>query len=146
MTISAKDFLSFINSFLGIPYIWGGKKAATGLDCSGLVQQLLRFLQVGPQDIENADSLYRYFLKQGKGQVVDTAVLGDLVFYGQPNHVIHVAMAVGDAQVVEAAHGGPSCTTKEIANSLGAKTQIDSINRHPGLVAVIRPSGVEWSA
>ncbi|MDQ2915491.1 MAG: NlpC/P60 family protein, partial [Chloroflexota bacterium] len=42
---TADDYLKTAESFIGVPYLWGGT-TALGLDCSGLVQQVYRLNRV----------------------------------------------------------------------------------------------------
>ncbi|HZD87030.1 MAG TPA: C40 family peptidase [Gaiellaceae bacterium] len=81
--------------FLGLRYLWGGV-SSWGFDCSGLVWDVFRALGVTvPRD---ADPQFR------GGRRVSPAALrpGDLVFYGTPSHVSHVAIYVGGGRMIEA--------------------------------------------
>lgn len=85
---------------VGVPYVWGGNTPA-GFDCSGLVQWA--YAQVGI-------SLPHY----SGAQYDDTTQIpladiepGDLLFYG-PGGDEHVAMYVGNGEMIEAPYTGAS--------------------------------------
>ena len=85
-------------TFLGVPYVWGGE-SYNGVDCSGLV--MLSYRQVGV-------SLYHSSRVQyGQGTKVPLSQMqpGDLIFWsknGTQPGIYHVAMYVGDGQMIEA--------------------------------------------
>ncbi|MCI7457720.1 MAG: NlpC/P60 family protein [Actinomyces urogenitalis] len=85
-------------TFLGVPYVWGGE-SYNGVDCSGLV--MLSYRQVGV-------SLYHSSRVQyGQGAKVPLSQMqpGDLIFWsknGTQPGIYHVAMYVGDGQMIEA--------------------------------------------
>ncbi len=75
-----KDFVTVAESYLGLPYIWGGV-SSDGLDCSGLVQTALR--AVGVDCARDAGQQEKSL---GVGLGDKTALRrGDLVFW--PGHV-----------------------------------------------------------
>jgi peptidoglycan DL-endopeptidase CwlO len=82
---------------LGRPYIFGAT-GPNGYDCSGLTQEAWGSVGV---------SLAHYTGDQiGAGYAVGRGELktGDLVFYGSPVH--HVALYIGNGQIVHAPHTG----------------------------------------
>lgn len=79
----ALDFVAVAESFLGAPYLWGGKESL-GLDCSGLVQMVLEASGVAvPRDADQQELL----LKSDWQDVTENAdrERGDIVFW--PGHV-----------------------------------------------------------
>jgi cell wall-associated NlpC family hydrolase len=84
---------------LGVPYVWGGMSPGVGFDCSGLTAWA--WGQAGV-------SLPHY----SGGQYADSSPVpvsdlqpGDLLFYG-PGGDQHVAMYVGDGEMIEAPYTG----------------------------------------
>jgi cell wall-associated NlpC family hydrolase len=71
----AADFVSVAESFLHVPYVWGGK-TVTGMDCSGLIQTSLQAAGISaPRDTD--------MMEQALGVPVDREEIkrGDMVFW-----------------------------------------------------------------
>lgn len=85
--------------FVGGRYVWGGTNPNTGADCSGFVQYVMR----------NAAgvSLPRTSREQAKtGRSINSSEMrpGDLIYYTNSGGTVnHVAMYIGNGQVVHAA-------------------------------------------
>lgn len=94
------DLTSLANSFLGVPYLWGGTTPA-GFDCSGLVQYCYR-------EVFNIELPRTTYYQCEVGVEVPFAELlpGDLLFFADGGDVHHVAMYLGDGYYVEAPHTG----------------------------------------
>ena len=96
---SGAAVLADATKYLGVPYKWGGTNPATGLDCSGFVQQVYGDLGV---------TLPRVSRDQAKtGTAVASiadAKVGDLVAFGQP--VDHISIYAGNGMIIEAPHTG----------------------------------------
>ena len=89
---TADDYLKTAESFIGVPYLWGGT-TALGLDCSGLVQQVYRLNGVAlPRDADQQAML---------GRRVEKARAGDLMFFGDRS-VTHVALATSSTEFIHA--------------------------------------------
>ena len=80
--------------YLGVPYVWGGKDPATGLDCSGLVQVVYAKFGVNLAYYSRAQA------KLGVGVGYDDLQSGDLVFFGRPIH--HVGIYLGEGYYIHA--------------------------------------------
>jgi len=101
-----------------VPYLWGGKDPARGLDCSGLVTAGLHAL--GGPDWRQTHSSARLF---DELEVTEKPAPGDLAFYGPPHRITHVMVVVGDGRVMGAAGGGSGTTSLEIARRQGARVK-----------------------
>jgi gamma-D-glutamyl-L-lysine dipeptidyl-peptidase len=92
---TADDYLKTAESFIGVPYLWGGT-TALGLDCSGFVQQVYRLNGVAlPRDADQQAML---------GRKVEVARAGDLMFFGAES-VTHVALATSATDFIHAPEG-----------------------------------------
>lgn len=94
------DLTACANSFLGVPYLWGGTTPA-GFDCSGLVQYCYREVF----NIELPRTTY-YQCEVGVEVPFEELPPGDLLFFADGGDVHHVAMYLGDGYYVEAPHTG----------------------------------------
>jgi cell wall-associated NlpC family hydrolase len=99
----------------GTPYIWGGNSLSTGVDCSGLVQQIYRQLGVSVPRTTWEQA------KHGKQVSVADARPGDLVFY---NKYGHVGIYIGNGKIVHAANSKLGVITSNLNNSNGAPLMI----------------------
>lgn len=89
------QIVDFALQFEGNPYVYGGTSLTNGADCSGFVMSV--FAQFGyslPRVA--ADQYYQSVQKS----VADLEP-GDLVFYG--SGISHVALYIGDGQIIHAA-------------------------------------------
>jgi cell wall-associated NlpC family hydrolase len=105
-------------SRLGLPYVWGGTDPDKGMDCSGLTQWA--YGQAGVK-------LPRTAATQTIGQKVDINDIqpGDLIIWSG-----HVAMYIGNGQMVEEPHTGSVCHVVPLRTS----------NAGEPLLGVFRPS------
>lgn len=105
-------------SVIGTPYLWGGKEIG-GFDCSGLVSWA--FAQAGIDMSGNAEMQYN------KTQRIDPTQLqpGDLIFYSFPmdstnpaetSHINHVAIYLGNGQVLNATSNGDQVRISDANN------------------------------
>lgn len=100
------------------PYVWGGNSLTKGVDCSGLVQQVYK--QLG---IDLPGTSYEQ-AKNGKVVSMGSLLPGDLVFYNtggaDPNGIgslSHVAIYIGNGQVIDAPGRGKTVRITSINNS-----------------------------
>lgn len=94
-----QQIANYAKQFVGNRYVYGGTSLTNGADCSGFVQSIYR--QFGY-------SLTRVSADQARtaGRVVGLGELqaGDLIFYGSGGGINHVAIYIGDGQVVHASN------------------------------------------
>lgn len=107
----------------GTPYKWAGNSLTQGVDCSGLVQQV--YAQLG---IKVPRSTYEQ-AKYGKTVGMGSLLPGDLIFYNtgsrDPNGIgqfSHVAIYIGNGQVIEAPGKGKNVRVSSI-NSSGSPSR-----------------------
>ena len=92
----------FAIKYVGNPYVWGGTSLTNGADCSGFVYTV--FANFGISLNRVADDQMK-----GGGLTVSTSAMlpGDLVFYGSNNYASHVALYIGNGQIVHASNSQP---------------------------------------
>lgn len=136
------DFKAIMLQFVNIVYLWAGKSPVTGLDCSGLVEQLLRIIGVDPPATQNAQSFYNYFSQRPHTNEFKT---GALCFYGSsPQSITHIGMSFDDEEAIIESRGGTSQTINAaIAGKQDACTSIRPCNHRKDLVAVIFPDEIK---
>lgn len=103
--------LSTGRSVFGTRYRWGGTSTATGFDCSGFTSYAWRAAGVNLPHSSRAQ--YAATQRVGAGQLQP----GDLVFYGRPIH--HVAIYIGNGQVMHSPHTGDVVRTGPLRNPSG---------------------------
>lgn len=91
-----EQIVSYAMQFLGNPYVWGGESLTNGCDCSGFTMLIYRHFGI---------TLSHYSVSQAsEGRAVDSGSMqpGDLVFYASGGTINHVAMYIGNGQVIGA--------------------------------------------
>lgn len=110
----ASRAISFAQSQLGKPYVWGAA-GPEAFDCSGLVQQAWHAAGIEIPKFSNSQ-----YLRGGSPVPVNQAQPGDLVFWGygrDPHAVHHVAMYLGDNKVLQAPQPGQNVEVRPIWDS-----------------------------
>ena len=91
--------VSYALQFVGNRYVYGGRDPHTGVDCSGFSSYVLgNVAGVSLNRTASAQS------QQGRSVTIDNARPGDLIFYESGGHVNHVAIYIGNGQVVHASN------------------------------------------
>lgn len=90
------DLVNYAKQFLGNPYVWGGTSLTGGADCSGFVLSIFKKYGVSLPHHSGSQA------KQGKQISLSEAKPGDLVFYAKNGTINHVAIYIGNGQVIHA--------------------------------------------
>lgn len=90
--------VAFAKQFLGNPYVYGGTSLTNGADCSGFTQGI--FANFGITTGRDAR------VQAAKGREVDVsqAQPGDLLFYASGDYINHVALYIGNGEVIHASN------------------------------------------
>ena len=90
--------VNYALQFVGNPYVWGGTSLTKGVDCSGFTMKVMQQFGVSLPHYSGAQA------KMGKKVTSANMKPGDLIFYaGSGGTINHVAMYIGNGQVVHAA-------------------------------------------
>lgn len=144
MNPNLSDLLRYAESFLGVPYIYGGNHRVPGLDCSGFICEILRSVGVvGKREDLSALELYKGFsVREGSTHIGPHPITptGALLFYGKSVPTIsHVALVVSPYSVIECGGGDHTTITVEIANQLGAGVRKSWIGHRTDKLAAVYP-------
>lgn len=91
------NMVAYAKQFLGNPYKWGGNSMTNGVDCSGFVKNIYANFGIYMQN-----RVSRYQATEGKSVSLNNLLPGDLVFYASGGTVTHVAMYIGNGQIIHA--------------------------------------------
>ena len=92
-----QQVVDFALQFVGGTYRYGGSDPHTGVDCSGFTRYILQ--QVAGVSMNRSSGGQA---RQGTAVSADQMRPGDLIFYGSGSRINHVAMYIGDGQIVHA--------------------------------------------
>ncbi len=90
------SLVQYACQFIGNPYVWGGTSLTKGADCSGFVLSVFANYGISLPHSSGAQS------NSGTKISADEAQPGDLFFYGNGRSINHVAIYIGNGQVVHA--------------------------------------------
>lgn len=90
------DLCQYAKQFLGNSYVWGGTSLTNGADCSGFVLSVFKKYGVTLPHYSGAQA------NCGTRISVSEAKPGDLIFYGKGQTINHVAIYIGNGQVIHA--------------------------------------------
>lgn len=92
------DMVAYAMQFLGNRYVYGGTSLTNGTDCSGFTMRIYEHFGYSlPRSSASQASALR-------GISASQAKPGDLFFYGNGRRVSHVAMYIGNGQVIHASN------------------------------------------
>lgn len=92
------DLVNYALQFVGNRYVWGGTSLTKGVDCSGFTMKV--FQKYGISLPHHSGSQPSYGKKITRAQLQP----GDLIFYASSGKIDHVAIYIGNGQIVHAAN------------------------------------------
>ena len=92
------SLVNYALQFVGNPYVWGGTSLTNGADCSGFVMSIYAKYGVSLPHSSRAQAGY------GTAVSASEAQPGDLFFYGNGSTIGHVAIYIGNGQIVHASN------------------------------------------
>ena len=100
--------VSYALQFIGNRYVYGGNDPNTGVDCSGFTMRIYEKYGISLPHSSRAQSGYGTKINSSEAKP------GDLFFYGNGDGINHVAMYIGNGQVV---HASSARTGIKISNA-----------------------------
>lgn len=116
------DLVSYATQFVGNPYVWGGTSLTNGADCSGFVLSVMAKYGIYLPHYSAAQA------NCGTRINASEALPGDLFFYSNGSRINHVAIYIGNGQIVHASspstgikisnafYRSPVCVTRVLGN------------------------------
>ena len=116
------DLVNNATQYVGNPYVWGGTSLTNGADCSGFVLSIYAQYGISLPHSSKAQANY------GTRISASEAKPGDLFFYGSGKSISHVAIYIGNGQIVHASskktgikisnafYRNPICVTRLISD------------------------------
>ena len=109
----ANRIISYGKQFLGTRYVYGGESLTGGIDCSSLVQKCFATQGIRLPRNSAAQSTCGTRLPMDPSQWLP----GDLLFYSPKGYVSHVAIYIGNGQILQASQSmGCVCITSYVYN------------------------------
>lgn len=90
------DLCQFAKQYVGNPYVWGGTSLTRGADCSGFVLSVYKNFGISLPRTSSSQA------NAGTKISMSQAKPGDLIFYAKGGRINHVAIYIGNGQVVHA--------------------------------------------
>lgn len=92
------ELVNYALQFVGNRYVWGGTSLSNGVDCSGFTMKIYEKFGVYLPHHSGSQS--------GYGKKISSSELqpGDLIFYGDGSSINHVAIYIGNGQIVHASN------------------------------------------
>ena len=131
-----QTLISYAMSFLGTPYKWGGD-GRDGIDCSGLIMEILKSCGMAPPNDRTSAQLHDYFIANGKSIVQCKPAC--LCFYGSEK-ITHVAFGIDNFRIIEAAGGDRNVNTRDEAIHRNAWVRIRPYDHRNDLIAILMPN------
>ena len=114
-SVSGQDVVNFALQYVGRPYVWGGNSLENGSDCSGFVHLVYEHFGI-------STARYSLSFKNG-GQAVSSDCMkpGDVIVYAPKNGIGHVAIYIGNGNIVEAQSTNAGITSNRRWNNRDVK-------------------------
>ena len=93
---TAVDVIEYAKQFLGNPYVWGGTSLTNGTDCSGFTMRIYEHFGYGLSRTSREQA------NNGTRVSLDEIQPGDLLFYNHGGSIGHVAIYIGNGQIIHA--------------------------------------------
>lgn len=90
--------VAYAMRFLGNRYVWGGTSLTNGTDCSGFTMRIYEHFGYKIPRVSRSQAAFTK-----KVNAKDVRV-GDLFFYGNNGYISHVAMYIGNGQIIHASN------------------------------------------
>lgn len=90
--------VSYALQFVGNRYVWGGTSLENGVDCSGFTMRILGKYGISLPHSSKAQPSYGTKISESEAKP------GDLFFYGSGRSISHVAIYIGNGQIVHASN------------------------------------------
>jgi len=107
---------------LGVDYVWGGNNLRSGVDCSGLVQQVYKQMGINLPRISAAQA------RSGKRIGLNQLQVGDLVGFDNSTRnagADHIAIYIGNGQIIEAPRPGIGVRIRSLGKNEGDAWGVD---------------------
>ena len=92
------DLVNYALQFVGNRYVWGGTSLTKGVDCSGFTMKVYQKYGISLPHYSGSQPSY------GKKITRSQLQPGDLIFYASSGRIDHVAIYIGNGQIVHAAN------------------------------------------
>ena len=92
----ASEIIAYAKQFLGNPYVYGGSSLTNGTDCSGFTMSIYGHFGY------SLNRSSRDQVHNGRAVSLDALQPGDLVFYAYGGVIGHVAIYIGNGQIIHA--------------------------------------------
>lgn len=90
--------VTYAMKFLGNKYVWGGTSLTNGTDCSGFTMRIYEHFGYKIPRVSRSQAAFTKTVKASDVKV------GDLFFYGNNGYISHVAMYIGNGQIIHASN------------------------------------------
>lgn len=126
---SSNAIVTSAGKYVGTPYVWGGESYEEGgMDCSGFVYNALK--DAGYNVGRTTAQGYRgYGTKVGANNLQ----AGDLIFYGKNGKATHIAIYIGNGQIIHSSGG-----SKNTKNNPGKGVNITTLNHRSDFIEARR--------